>query len=705
MKILKKYLFFLNVVLFPFYLHSQDIKDTVKLKSIEIKDSLIKKYSYIASDISKTQIQNSNTHDIGEFLRTVPNVSGLRKGGIAVDPVIRGFRYSELNVVLDNGIKIENGCPNRMDPVSSHVEADDIEKIEIIKGPYTLRYGSSLGGVLNFVTIKPQKYDEFEIHANAMYGFETNWNGQKEHISVFGGYKKIYFLFSGGYKNYGNYESGNLDDLDTTYNSSFEKYNYMGKVGFILTPNQNILFSYSNIRSNDVLYPALPMDEVSDNTQIGSIDYSLKNIGNIIKTFDIKIYRSDVNHIMDNSKRSNYSTKQMIAEVDAINTGGRAELNLQLNKHKIIAGLDFEDIAKDGERIMTMQMMGTSSTKKTNLWNDALIQNSGLYAEYTTSFSSYEINASIRCDYNKATSKDTLKLVKDAIEYFDDVSSQSLNLSANAGITKKINDHLSISLALCRGVRTPNMLERYIKLLAVGYDNYDYLGNPRLKPEINYEADLTLKYSKENLGAVYLNGFYSYVTDYISSVRIPPSIITSQTQGVLGVKQFANTDHVTFEGFELGYTSPEQFRLNTSIVAAYTYGVIPEDIKYITSGTQVIGETTVINDALPEIPPFETTLGISYKFVKRNITPKISIRIVADQRHTSVALYESYTPGFALLNFSVKCKINKFADINAGINNIFDRAYYEHLNRKIVGSTGKLYEPGRVFFINLYVNI
>ena len=41
------------------------------------------------------------------------------------------------------------------------------------------------------------------------YGFETNWNGQKEHVSVWGGNKKIYFMLTGGYRDYGNYQSGN----------------------------------------------------------------------------------------------------------------------------------------------------------------------------------------------------------------------------------------------------------------------------------------------------------------------------------------------------------------------------------------------------------------------------------------------------------------------------------------------------------------
>ena len=123
------------------------------------------------------------------------------------------------------------------------------------------------------------------------------------------------------------------------------------------------------------------------------------------------------------------------------------------------------------------------------------------------------------------------------------------------------------------------------------------------------------------------------------------------------------------------------------------------------TGNSVTGDTVLKNDALSEIPPLETTVSFFYKFLKGKLVPKISARIVADQRHTSEASYEPYTPGFALLNFSVKYNIIKYVSVSIGVNNIFDRAYYEHLNRKIIGTTGKLYEPGRVFYFNLNLKI
>ncbi|MEI7596193.1 MAG: TonB-dependent receptor [Bacteroidota bacterium] len=685
---------------------SQVKKDSViVLQSVTIVDSILKTNPCIKSEITKEQLQTETTRDVGDYLRSIPNVSGVRKGGIAVDPVIRGLKFSQLNVVLDNGVKIENGCPNRMDPVSSHIEIEDIEKIELIKGPYMLKYGSSLGGFINLSSEQPKPYDKFEVHAKAMYGFETNWNGQKEHISIYGGNKKVYFLLSGAYRNYGNYESGNLECHDTTFNSSFKKYNYSAKIGFSPKANQSLILSLYEIHGRDVLYPALPMDEKSDDTRIISLDYSIKNLSKFIKTLDVKVYQSNVDHVMDNSKRTTWNSKQMISDVNATNTGGRIETGMQTGKHVFNSGFDFESINKDGTRTMTMQMMGTTSTKKSNLWKDASIQNAGVFVEDKIIFKSSTINASLRADFNNAISEDTLLIVKNGVEYFNNLKTQFVNISSNLGITKKITTNFSVSLAIGRGTRSPNMLERFIKLMAVGYDNYDYLGNPQLKPEINNEADLTFVFSKQKYGNLSANAFYSYVQNFISADLLPSSVIKPQTQGVLGVKQFVNTDYVTFKGFEFGYTSSENYKLGASIIAAYTYAEIPKVTKYIVQGTQVVGSSELNNDPLSEIPPFEATAGINYKFLKGKLIPKIALRLVANQNNVSEAMYEQKTSGFGLINLSVRYKINKFSSLTTGVNNIFDRSYYEHLNRKIIGTTAKLYEPGRVFFINIYLSI
>lgn len=684
---------------------AQYLSDTIILGGVVITDSAIKRTPFVSNQVSKEIMQAVSTRDVGDYLRSIPNVAGIRKGGGAIDPVVRGFKFSQLNVVMDGGMKIENGCPNRMDPVSAHVEVEELSQITVVKGPYLLNYGPALGGVINLQTENPHPYAKFEFHGNAMFGYETNWDGAKEHFSINGGNSKIYFLASGGYRKYGDYKSGGSGSEQITYQTSFRKYNYGAKVGYAISQKQNILISYNEAHGRDVMFPALTMDEKSDDTRMVSMDYSAKDLPKVIKALDVKVYRTHVDHLMDNSKRETWQDKQMVADVNAINTGGKAIMGMKIKNQNLSGGLDFENIYKDGIRTMSMLMMGTTSTKRFNLWNKAVIQNAGVFAGYNSVFKSFMIDAAMRVDFNNADSEDTLVLIKNGVEYFNKTASQFVNLSANLGLTRQITEKLSLSLAAARGTRSPNMLERYIKLLSIGYDNYDYLGNPQLKPETNNELDLTLRYSDVKLGSMYVNGFYSYVKDYISAVMLPSSVIMPATLGAPGVKQFVNVDNATFTGFELGYTSPEAYKLGINIIAALTYGRIPEVTKYIITAGQVTGDTLIKNDALPEIPPFETTLNIYYRLLKGNLVPKLSYRMVAAQHHVSKAFYEPETPGFSILNFSVAYRVSKNIDINAGVNNIFDVSYYEHLNRKIIGSTEKLYEPGRVFFVNLNLSI
>ncbi len=695
---------FLFIAFFP-SVDAQDIEDTVELPTIVIRGKIPEKLPYITSMTSPELLQFTATRDVGEFLRSIPNVSGIRKGGSCVDPVVRGYKYSQLNVILNNGIRIENGCPNRMDPVSSHIEAEDIQNIEVIKGPFALKYGPNFGGVINLEAKRPEPFGKFQVHGGGSYGYETNWNGHKSHLYLKGGGQKVYFLLTGGYRNYGNYTSGKAGGKDTTFQSAFIKYNYSAQLGFALNKNQRILLGYDDVRSRDVMYPALSMDEKSDHTGIFSTDYTAINLSSFVRGLEVKAYHSGVHHIMDNSRRPSSALMKMVADVNASDDGGRIEIDMSSGPHNLLAGLDFENIRKDGERTGTMEMMGTVSKRITSLWKKASITNTGIFAEYHTPVSSVEFMASLRLDLNQASSEDTLDITQNGITYFHNSSSHFINMSASAGVTKIFSDEFIVSLAAGRGTRSPNMLERFIKLLPVGYDNFDYLGNPDLKPEINNELDLTFRVMTGKSGEMYLNGFYSVVQHYITANRLPPAVIKPQTQGVLGVKQFENADYILSRGFEFGYTSAFRDKLGFDVSSALTYATIPSVTRYILTGNQITGETLIKNDALPEIPPWEATFSVYYKFLKNSLIPKIALRTVADQNHTSAAFYEFRTPGFSILNFTALWKANNKIHLLAGVNNIFNRAYYEHLNRKIIGTAGKLYEPGRVFFINLSVNL
>ncbi len=670
------------------------------------REYLISKLPYIQTTMVQSQIKTSSAGGIGDFLRSSGNISGIRKGGSGIDPVVRGFKFSQLNVITDNGQKIEGGCPNRMDPAVSHLDIEDIKRIDIYKGPYALRYGPTFGGTLNLITLSRKTYDNFTISLDALMGFQGNWNGIKEKLSVSGGNRVFFFGLSGNYKDYGNYKDGSGNEV----NASYTKYNYGGYVGMKVHKNHTLSFKYDESKGRNVDFPALPMDERKDDTRLMSLDYKGTFDNELLDFITFKVYDSDVKHQMDNKERPVSDTVVAVSDIVANNKGLRVEAGINLNNAILYAGVDYENITKDGERIKSMMLQPGLPVKKEKLWNNALIRNTGIFAQYSATLLSWDIVCAARVDFNNGTSDEIVISTPMQGEIYrystDSISSGFTNFSFNAGATKHLNDKFAISLTVGSGTRSPDMVERFIILLPVGYDKFDYLGNPKLKPETNNQVDLTFKFTDERFGLMQVNGFYSLLNNYITGKRLPPSVQKPLTKGVLGVKQFYNAGNARMRGFEFVYASPARYRLGVSFIAALTYGTIDKTSRYITNDHgQVTGGEEIVNDALAEIPPFEATAKLKYQFFDGKFVPAVEVRMVAAQNHISQSQYEMASPGFVTAKFYFNYYFNKHFSVTGGVNNIFNNTYFEHLNRNIIGEQYELYEPGRSFWINLYFKI
>lgn len=692
------------IVVLPFLLLAQEEPDTaIYLKEFEIVDTRRETNPYSTEYFDEMKMRSLPVRDVGDLLRSTPNISGIRKGGISIDPVMRGFKFSQINVQLNNGQKIEGGCPNRMDHPAAHIDPDDIREMEIIKGPYALRYGPNFGGIINMKTLKPLTTRKFTVKAGALLGYESNWNGLKQQVYINGGNRKLFFRLTANHKDYGNYTDGNGNEVS----SSFKRYNISGQAGVALADGHRIVTSIDQSYGRDVMFPALPMDERTDDTRLMSLDY----IGELSKTINhlhFKAYHSDVNHLMDNKQRPFSDTVVAESLIRAINYGFRAEAGIWTGKCQLYVGADMENIEKDGERTKYFILQPTLPVKKEALWDNAYIRNLGFFAEHRKSFGDLSLVSAIRLDFNHATSNDLIREANNGNPVYqnDSTTSNHVNFSLSVGADYRLSDKLSLNLALGRGVRSPDMSERFIILLPIGYDPYDYLGNPNLKPEVNYQADLGLKFSdREKVGSAKLNFFYSYVDYYIAGVLIPESQVKPQTKGVLGVKEFRNLGNVHLAGFEATWSSPEKFRFGWQLMASYTYGVNPEAIVYLKEGGEVIDESIEENDPLPEIPPLEGSINLFYKFLDNRLVPSLNLRLVAPQDRISVALEETETPGFAVADFRLGYTHNEHLSIHAGVNNIFDKGYYEHLNRRLIGTKGNFYEPGRTWYITMRFEI
>jgi len=634
---------------------------------------------YNQAEIGGREITKKAPRDLGEFVKNFSNVSAVKKGGYALDPVVRGLKFDQLNVQIDNGIKIEPACPIRMDPPASHVQAEDLEKVEILKGPYALRYGPNLGGVLNFVLIKPKRFDKFSVGGKLETGYESNWNGKVAKLTLSGGQRLFDFAVSGGMKDYGNYKDGSGNQVQAGFNIK----DWSGKFGFNPGDNHRLQVSVRGIYARNVFFPALLMDERRSDSRIISADYVSKNLSSLINAINLKAYYSKVHHIMDNEFKPTRMMVEAVTDVNTLTQGARAEVGLILGKSVVYLGFDYSKVEKDGFRtrkMLTGPMAG--KTFKDTVWQNSYISNLGVFSEYRTGVYDFNLIFSARYDLNYA---DARTPASSFAGLFSSLSSKHYSFSVSAGIDKAVTSNVKLSVLLASSKRSPNISERYINFLPIGLDNYDYIGNPLLKPETNNSIDLILN-SKMLGGVVKGDVFYYYVKNFISA-KVRPDLMP-KNMGVLGVKQFINIESARLWGFEIGYTS-----------------TFSRDYGFSLNIFRTKAWNAVTDEPLPEIPPLEARTTIYYNLFGGKVVPELTVRAVARKSDVSTSYGETQTPGFVLVNFVMSIDYFKFVDISLGVNNLLNKTYYEHLNRRIRTTGVPVYEPGRSFFVNLAIKL
>ena len=634
--------------------------------------------TYNQAEFGGRDISKRAPRDLGDFIKNFTNTSAIKKGGYALDPVIRGLKYDQVNVQIDNGMKIEPACPNRMDPPTSHVQSEDLEKVEILKGPYALRFGPNFGGVVNLVMARPKKTEKFEIGGEFETGYESSWKGKIARLTLSGGEKLFDFRFAGGLKDYKNYVDGAGNEVQ----SGFKIKDWTGKIGFNPGENHRVQISLRNMYARDVLFPALPMDEIKNDTRMISLDYGLRNLSGI-NSANFKVYYSKVYHLMTNEYKPTRMMMETATEAITRSSGARAEVGLLIERSILYLGFDYSRVEKEGFR--TRKMLSGPMAGKTftdSVWQKSYVNNFGVFVEYRTGIYGFNLIASARYDINYAEPREPAPTFA---RMFGTLYSKHHNLSASIGIDKVVSSSVQLTLLLGMSKRSPNISERFINFLPIGYDNYDYVGNPTLKPETNNSVDLII--NLRALGGL-LRGdlFYYHIRDFISSrVR---SDLRPKNMGVLGVKQFFNIETARLWGFEFGYSSAfsREFGFDVNVY-----------------GTK--GRNSVTGEPLPEIPPFEARANLYYGFFEGTVVPELSIRAVARKSDISQSFGETPTPGFVLVNFLVNITYFKFFDVSFGVNNLFDKAYYEHLNRRVRTTGVPIYEPGRNFFVNIKMKV
>lgn len=183
---------------------AQAQEKSTDIETIEIQGKLFstpyKSANQNITVITREEILNSPAKSIDEILQQVTGMDIRRRGanGVQSDIGFRGSSFEQVLLLL-NGIRM-NDSQTGHNSMNLPVDLDDVERIEVIKGPAARRFGqNAYAGVINIITkVNPGKrvrvnveggdYETYELGFNAQLGNEKFSNSLQANSSGSQGY-------------------------------------------------------------------------------------------------------------------------------------------------------------------------------------------------------------------------------------------------------------------------------------------------------------------------------------------------------------------------------------------------------------------------------------------------------------------------------------------------------------------------------------
>jgi iron complex outermembrane receptor protein len=458
--------------------------------------------------------------DGADLLRSVTGLSLGRFGGRGLEPTLRGQSQGRINVLLD-GAYIHGGCPNRMDPPTSFASVNTFERIVVLKGVQTLRYGGGgSGGTLLFERENEPARDGFSgglragSSSNGLrtdLALEMAWSGEP-------GYLRMNIED----RDADSYEDGDGD----TVRSAFEESSLYLAGGLRLRDRDRLELALESTRTDDALYPGAGMDAPMDESE----QYRLRYQGYDLAAFDtlsVELYRSDVEHLMDN-----YSNRPLAAPA-ALRVPSRSETTGARVIGEILAdsgiqwtlGLDFQGRERTATRFMGPNPDNVE-TVNAYMWPDTSLDQFGIFGEAQFSLGSGTLlTAGLRYDRVEADARSVdsdppspmLASPNDLYTRYYGLRHAAAVKEDNVGALLRLEHRFAEQwtgfAGLSRTVRTADATERFLAA-ANPTPMMRWVGNPGLDPEAHQQADAGLVFDS---GAHRVDGvvFFDDVADFI----------------------------------------------------------------------------------------------------------------------------------------------------------------------------------------------
>ena len=658
---------------------AQEVLREVNVSSTRVKEPLIEK------ETLKWNPRPSS--DAAEFLRQKPEFSAAKIGGTAGTIYLRGLGGPRLGIVMNDSLE-EAGANHGTDPATSYIQPDAHDHITVVKGPNSVLYGSSMGGLVIF-NETPKKFDKPDVRARLVGGLGS-FGRRDLTADVTIGAPLVQLRGISSFNRGDNYKDGSGQEF-----FSFFKRN-SNKLMMTFTPTKDITAEFSAEQGDaQVAFPAFSLmgDGIHFKRAILGSRFTVANISEKFRKLELQLYDRNLDHHMDN-----FTLRPVT--VDILNPDPPGPLITNTNRRTLmqifrgrsartvatfdltektvgVIGYEHKDekFAGDNQTEGTLCIITSCVTNRIFVpFYDLHTISNSVFSEVTqTVNATTTIKMGVRRDYFNTHSGELTTFLGAPL----DTSNSQRDDITNSGfirVEKEIHGDAIAFISLANGERPASNLER------ASFNGFN------LKKEKNREINIGLNISRPTWqGSITVFG--SRINDYILV-----------SQGINS--QNVDVDRVGTE-FDVTKQITPQWRLFGNLA-----WIRAENLTGHGQGSVPLAQT----------PPLDSRFGLIFQQGTFSLT--LAGRAVMKQDRIDPGYGNSLgidnptpTPGFETANMSMSWRPIKPVQLSMGIENIFDRTYYEHLSRRIGDvppgfvNFGRVNEPGRALWFRVVFNM
>lgn len=532
----------------------------------ELEESVVTASRLEESILDSSYSVSSITADdvIQQSLRTVPEALRYSAGVLIQktthghgSPYIRGFTGRQ-NLLLVDGIRMNNST-YRSGPIQywNTLDANAISKIELVRGPSSVLYGSdSLGGTLNVFSKSSGFENEIGwFHGgNLFYRFDTNSESHvgrlEERFGVGGKWGATVGI---SLKDFGDIRDSNLGRMKNTgyYEESFDmKFEYALSSSSLLTLahqylNQDDVWRWHSTRFN----PGWIHDDHI--TQPGTLDtriYDQERSLTYLKLDGEGSHRllRQWETVLSFQKSQDSETRDgRFTNLDVITYGLTFQGSGELGNGDLVWGFDYYHDEVDSE---------ANEARRRPVADDASYDTLGAFAQYKWNVTDeLEVSAGLRASYFRANWG---KVFNRSIGEDESGNGSWSDLSMSVRLNYELNDENHFFGGISQGFRAPNLEDLTGSNISNSSD--EVVGSSDVDPEDVLSFELGLKNESDNV-RLSTSVFYT-------AIRNPITRVIDNT-GAETLNRITNGEEGYLYGVELegGWQISDQWRLSGNL--------------------------------------------------------------------------------------------------------------------------------------------